>query len=175
MLKKFVPDLHVPSIYHIDLEALKNAGIKGIITDLDNTLVAWNAAQATPKVTQWLDDVRDHYGFQVVIVSNNKAARVEEFARPLGIPFICRAGKPSLTPFRRALSLLGTRAEETVVLGDQIFTDVLGGKRMGLYTILVVPIAGREWVGTRILRFAERQMLSMMRRRGLISWEDVNS
>ncbi|GIM48365.1 hypothetical protein DNHGIG_39140 [Collibacillus ludicampi] len=173
MLKRFVPDLYVKSIYHIDLAALKKAGIKGLITDLDNTLVAWNAMQATPKVTKWLEEVREKYGIRVVIVSNNRAARVEDFARPLGIPAIYNARKPRNAPFIRALSILGTRPEETVVLGDQIFTDVLGGKRMGMYTILVVPVATKEWIGTKILRMAERLVLNMLRRRGLITWEDV--
>jgi HAD superfamily phosphatase (TIGR01668 family) len=172
MLQRFVPDLHVQSIYHIDLAALKKAGIKGLITDLDNTLVAWNAAQATPKVAQWLDKVRDKYGIRVVIVSNNGAARVEEFARPLGIPAIYKARKPKNAPFQRALAILGTLPEETVVVGDQIFTDVFGGKRMGMYTILVVPVAAKEWIGTKFLRMAERLLLGILRRRGLITWED---
>lgn len=171
MLKHLIPSLYVQSIFHIDLDALRAQGVKGIITDLDNTLVAWDSPYATPKLISWLDDVRDK-GFQVCIVSNNKQVRVEEFARPLQLPSIYEARKPIRKSFRRALEILGTKPQETVVVGDQIFTDVMGGNRMGLYTILVVPVATKEWIGTKALRSMERIVLGRLRKRGMIPWED---
>jgi HAD superfamily phosphatase (TIGR01668 family) len=171
MFKQLIPSLYVQSIYHIDLEAMKAQGVKGIITDLDNTLVSWDSPYATPKLVAWLEDVRNR-GFKVCIVSNNKKTRVEEFARPLNLPAIYQARKPIRRAFRRAMNIMKTRPHETVVIGDQIFTDVLGGNRMGLYSILVLPVATKEWAGTKILRGIERFVLKDLRKRGMIPWED---
>ncbi|ASS74753.1 HAD family hydrolase [Tumebacillus algifaecis] len=171
MLKQLIPDLYVESVFHIDLDELAARGVKGIITDLDNTLVGWDQPDATPKLIEWLDHVRDTYGIKVCVVSNNKNHRVEQFSKPLNIPFIGRARKPKRAPFLRALDVLNTKREETVVIGDQLFTDVLGGNRMNMYTILVVPVAEKEWVGTKVLRMMERVALSILRRRGMIPWE----
>jgi uncharacterized protein len=170
VLEKFVPSLYISSIYEIDLPALQATGVKGIITDLDNTLVAWTERLATPEVVQWLDEVRDTYGIKVTIVSNNKEVRVAEFAAPLKVPHIAHARKPRRDAFDRAMAQMGTAPHETVVIGDQLFTDILGGNRKGLYTILVIPIHDREWAGTKVLRFMERRLLSLLRKRGLITW-----
>ena len=170
-MRRLIPSLHVDTVYDIDLEALKAQGIKGIITDLDNTLVRWDEPDATPKLMHWLDHVRDSCGIKVCIVSNNNGQRVERFAKPLNIPFIAKARKPKNAPFIKGLQVLGTKREETVVIGDQLFTDVLGGNRMGLYTILVVPVGEKEFIGTKVLRMMERIALSILRRRGMIPWE----
>ncbi|TCP54577.1 hypothetical protein EV586_104197 [Tumebacillus sp. BK434] len=171
MLKQLIPDLYVESVFHIDLDELQQRGVKGIITDLDNTLVRWDEPDATPKLIEWLDHVRDTRGIKVCVVSNNKDHRVEKFSKPLNIPFIGRARKPKRAPFLRALEVLGTKREETVVIGDQLFTDVLGGNRMNMYTILVMPVADKEWIGTKVLRAMERVAFSILRRRGMIPWE----
>lgn len=172
MLKQFVPDLHVRSIYEIDLVALKKQGVKGIITDLDNTLVAAEYPMATPELVKWLDDLQE-MGFRVIIVSNNNLTRVAKFAEPLTVPFIHQARKPSNRAFRKALVRLELAPDEAVVIGDQMLTDVLGGNRMGLYTILVTPIAiAEEGIYTRINRRIEKVILSWMRRKGLMQWED---
>ncbi|MBL0387333.1 YqeG family HAD IIIA-type phosphatase [Tumebacillus sp. ITR2] len=170
-MRRLVPSLFVESVYEIDLEQLKARGVRGIITDLDNTLVRWDEPDATPKILQWLDHVRDTYGIKVCIVSNNNHQRVERFAKPLNIPWVAKAKKPSNTPFHRALEVLGTKREDTVVIGDQLFTDVLGGNRMGMYTILVVPVGEKEFIGTKVLRAMERIAFSILRRRGMIPWE----
>ena len=170
-MKRLIPDLFVESVYDIDLDQLQARGIKGIITDLDNTLVRWDEPDATPKLIEWLDHVRDTRGIKVCIVSNNQDHRVERFAKPLDIPWIAKARKPKNAPFHKGLNLLGTKVEETVVIGDQLFTDVLGGNRMGLYTILVVPVGEKEFIGTKVLRLMERVALRILRRRGLIPWD----
>jgi HAD superfamily phosphatase (TIGR01668 family) len=170
-MKRLIPDLFVESVYQIDLDQLQARGIKGIITDLDNTLVRWDEPDATPRLIEWLNDVRDSRGLKVCIVSNNQDHRVERFAKPLNIPWIAKARKPRNAPFLRGLQALGTTREETVVIGDQLFTDVLGGNRMGLYTILVMPIGEKEWIGTKVLRLLERVALGLLRRRGQIPWD----
>lgn len=170
-MRRLVPSLFVESVYEIDLVQLQARGVRGIITDLDNTLVRWDEPDATPKILQWLDHVRDTYGIKVCIVSNNQHHRVERFAKPLNIPWIAKAKKPTNSPFLRALEVLGTKREETVVIGDQLFTDVLGGNRMGMYTILVAPIGEKEFIGTKVLRGMERVAFSILRKRGMIPWE----
>jgi HAD superfamily phosphatase (TIGR01668 family) len=172
MLKKLVPDLQVTTIYDIDLDALQKQGVKGIITDLDNTLVAAEYPMATPELIQWLDKLQER-GFKVVVVSNNNRTRVSKFADPLNVPYIHRAKKPTNVSFKKALKLLGLNRHEVVVIGDQMFTDVLGGNRMGLYTILVTPIAmGEEGLFTKINRGMERIALRWMRKKGWMAWED---
>jgi HAD superfamily phosphatase (TIGR01668 family) len=163
LLKRFIPDMKVGSIYDIDLDALRQRGIKGIITDLDNTLVGAKEPSATPELLAWLKEL-DRNGFRVVIVSNNRLPRVEAFAKPLGMPFIHQARKPSNRSFLAALSLLKLPREQVVMVGDQLLTDVLGGKRLGLYTILVKPIAPQdEGLPTRINRQLEKLLAKLIK------------
>lgn len=156
MFHKLLPRLHADTVFDIDLDDLWAAGIRGIITDLDNTLVGAHVPLATPELAEWLERVSQR-GFKLVIVSNNHRERVSSFAEPLNLPFIWRAKKPSRSPFRRALGLMHLRPEQAAVVGDQMLTDVLGGNRLGLYTILVKPIAiGEEGFFTRINRRIEK-------------------
>ncbi len=172
MFRKLIPHLSVNSIYDIDLPALRNAGVKGIITDLDNTLVGANHPQATPELIRWLGHVKS-LGFQVVIVSNNNRLRVSAFAEPLLIPYIFKARKPQTVSFRRALEIMKLSAKETVVIGDQMLTDVLGGNRLGLYTVLVTPISLRdEGFFTKINRRLEKIAIAWMKKKGVLPWED---
>ncbi|MBW7459277.1 YqeG family HAD IIIA-type phosphatase [Paenibacillus sepulcri] len=175
MFERLLPHMRVNTIYDIDLHALKEQGILGIITDLDNTLVGAKVPLATPELVKWLDVVRD-LGFTVVIVSNNHRTRVSKFADPLRIPFVHAARKPSNKAFVRALTVMELAAEHTAVIGDQMMTDVLGGRRMGLFTILVSPISpGDEGFMTRINRRIERVALSRLRKKGLWPEEERKS
>ncbi|WP_424768987.1 YqeG family HAD IIIA-type phosphatase [Paenibacillus sp. sgz302251] len=167
MFERLLPHMRVNTVYEINLDELHARGVRGIITDLDNTLVGAREALATPELVQWLDYVRSR-GFRVVIVSNNNETRVGKFASPLNIPYIHAARKPAGKSFRKGLQVLGLKAEDTVVIGDQMLTDVLGGNRMGLYTILVTPIApADEGIMTRVNRRIERFALSRLRKKGL--------
>ena len=171
MLKHFLPDEHVKSILDISPEDLQKRGIKGIITDLDNTLVEWDRPTATPQLIKWFDEVRKH-NILVTIVSNNNQQRVKSFSDPLGIPFIFQARKPMGRAFRRAIAAMGIKRNEAVVIGDQLLTDVLGGNRSGFHTILVVPVAQTDGFVTKFNRLVERRILNWFRRRGMIQWED---
>lgn len=165
LLNLLIPRLQVTTIYDIDLDGLTASGIRGIITDLDNTLVGARDPQATPELIDWLENVRRR-GFQVVIVSNNNLARVRTFASPLSIPFIHSARKPTNAAFSKALQLMHLKPEETCVIGDQMMTDVLGGNRMGLYTILVKPISPQDegFFTKAVNRRLERAALFWMRK-----------
>ncbi|MBS4173612.1 YqeG family HAD IIIA-type phosphatase [Bacillus sp. FJAT-49736] len=171
LLNNFLPNEHVKDVFQIDPQSLKERGIKAIITDLDNTLVEWDRPNATPKLIEWFSNMKNH-NILVTIVSNNNENRVKAFADPLGIPFIFQARKPLAKAFKKAVSMMGVKKEETVVIGDQLLTDVLGGNRSGFYTILVVPVAQSDGFMTRFNRMIERRIMAWFKRRGLLQWED---
>ncbi|MBM4762369.1 YqeG family HAD IIIA-type phosphatase [Bacillus sp. B15-48] len=171
MLKHFLPDQHVKSIFEITPESLKAKGIKGIITDLDNTLVEWDRPSATPKLIKWFEEMKNH-NILVTIVSNNNEARVKFFADPLVTPYIYRAKKPMTKAFNKAVRDMGLKKEETVVIGDQLLTDVFGGNRGGFHTILVVPVTKTDGLATRFNRAIERRLLNFFRKQGKLKWED---
>jgi HAD superfamily phosphatase (TIGR01668 family) len=148
------PDIYVNSILDIPLEKLKNRGVKAFVLDLDNTLTEWNSMEVKSEIIEWFVQIKAA-GYKACILSNNGEQRVISVAQKLGIPYIHRARKPSRRSFYRAVELMQVKKSETAVVGDQIFTDVLGGNRAGLLTILVVPIARREFAGTKISRLFE--------------------
>lgn len=163
MFKKLYPDLYVNSILDIPLEKLQKRNIKAFILDLDNTLTEWNSNVIDRQVSDWFRTIKE-MGFQACILSNNGEQRVVGVARDLAIPFIHRAAKPRRGSFFKAIKLMGVSSRETAVIGDQIFTDVLGGNRAGLFTILVVPRASKEFMGTKISRAMERFVLRRLRK-----------
>ncbi|ANS77213.1 hypothetical protein AWM70_11840 [Paenibacillus yonginensis] len=172
MFEKFMPKLRVDTVFDIDLEDLYDKGYRGIITDLDNTLVGAKDPLSNPKLVAWFEYVKK-CGFQLVIVSNNNMNRVSTFATPLNIEFVHQARKPSNAPFRRAMNMMNLQPQETIVIGDQLMTDVLGGNRLGLFTVLVLPIsAGDEGIGTRINRRLERFVKGRLHKAGLWLEED---
>jgi HAD superfamily phosphatase (TIGR01668 family) len=161
------PAQYRQSIFEINLEHLYQQGFRAILLDLDNTMVKWNDPAPTPGLVAWLSRAQS-LGFQPCIVSNNSGHRVRAFANQIGIPFIPKAIKPRRKGFRAAMAMLGVAPEQTVVVGDQIFTDILGGNRAGAYTILVVPLDPREFFLTQLVRKVERQVLNYLQRRGLL-------
>lgn len=163
MLKNLYPDIYVNSILDIPLEQLREVPIKAFILDLDNTLTYWNSNIIHHDVRDWFKKI-EAAGFKACILSNNGESRVLKVASSLNIPFIHRAGKPNPRSFLRAVEVMGVALPETAVIGDQIFTDILGGNSAGLFTILVVPLDRREFIGTKISRFAERFVLSKIKK-----------
>lgn len=171
MLQLFLPGEYVKSIFHISPKKLKESGIKGIITDLDNTLVEWDRPNATPQLLEWFKEVKD-LGMKITIVSNNNEQRVKAFSEPHSIPFIYKARKPMGKAFLKAVKDMNLKKEEVVVIGDQLLTDVLGGNRNGFQTILVVPVASTDGFFTRINRMIERRIMENLKRKGMIQWEE---
>ncbi|MCP8967199.1 YqeG family HAD IIIA-type phosphatase [Ectobacillus ponti] len=170
-MKLFLPNEYVKNVYQITPEALLQRGVKGIITDLDNTLIEWDRPNATPELESWFAGMKAS-GIKVTVVSNNNEKRVKDFSAPLDIAFIHSARKPMTRAFKKALHTMQLRAEEVVVIGDQLLTDVLGGNRLGLHTILVVPVAQTDGFVTRFNRKIERRLMRNMKQRGLIQWEE---
>lgn len=167
MKKKIIqllrPKLFVRSITDVTPDILDSFHIKGIIIDLDNTLTPWQSEFLAPDNIRWLETIKGH-GFRVCLVSNNKGERINKIASILDIPFVAKASKPRRRAFLKGMEVIGTKPQETAVIGDQVFTDVLGGNRLGLYTILVVPLSSYEFVGTRLMRIPERAVLNLIRR-----------
>ncbi len=154
-LQLLKPDEIIDSVYDIELQRLKEKGIKGLIVDLDNTLVPWQSREVTKELESWVKKVCAA-GLQIAIVSNNSSSRVEELSGKLGITCVAKAVKPRRGAFRRIAGKFQMPPHEIAVVGDQLFTDILGGNRCGMYTILVAPLSKKEFIGTKIMRLAER-------------------
>jgi uncharacterized protein len=171
LMQMLCPQLVVERVEDLDIEALRAQGFRGMVFDLDNTLVSWRRWNITPKVRDWLAQARSS-GFRMCILSNCMIPRrVRRLSRLTGLPALPKANKPSRKSFQQALDLLETQAGQTLVIGDQVFTDVLGGNRMGLYTILVRPIERREFYFTILSRTAENLVLARLIRQGLLREE----
>ena len=157
-MRILTPNYYYNSIYEVDLALLKRNDIKGLIIDIDNTLVGWDTPLPTAEVKQWLDKLKEN-GFAVCLVSNNNKKRVMHFSKELNIPFIYQAKKPTKKNFLAAMKILETTNPKTAVIGDQIFTDILGGNRLKLTTILIKPIKSKEFWWTNFVRKIERRVI----------------
>lgn len=169
--KYFMPNDYVQSVFQIDIEKLANSGFKGIITDLDNTLVGWDVKTPTKEIQEWFKKAND-LGLTITIVSNNSEKRVSGFSKDLDVDFIFKARKPMGRAFKKTIQHMNIKPEETVVIGDQMLTDVLGGNNNGLYTIMVVPVKKTDGFLTRLNRVIERRLLNYFKRKGYITWEE---
>jgi len=164
LFKILYPKMYVSAVTQIDPVYLKELGLKAVLLDLDNTIVRRDALHFPPDVSNWISELRS-LGFKLCIVSNNSRGRVGTIAGLMDLPAVPRAVKPFVSCFRRALKLTGTSPGETALVGDQIFTDILGGNLTGLYTILVVPMKGKEFWGTRLFsRPLEKIVLARLKK-----------
>ena len=162
--RRFTPKILIKTIFEIPLENLVDQGFKVIAFDLDNTLTAWRDPEISEETYQWFKGLADH-GITACILSNNNDERVKIVAEKLGIPYIPRARKPFKVGFRKLLKLLEIAPNETVMVGDQLFTDIWGANRAGIYTILIDPVSKKEFWGTRnISRRLERLIWAHIKR-----------
>lgn len=167
MLEVLCPSLVAGSVCDIDLDDLARRNIRALILDLDNTLLGWDAVEMSPGMDAWVREAKRR-GFRLCIASNGLDSRVSKIAANLGIPAIAKATKPRKKPFRQALAILGVPSYQAAVIGDQVFTDVLGGNRMEIFTILINPISRKELGTTRLVRRVERRVLRALHRKGLL-------
>ena len=162
----FYPDMALKRVYDMDCEFLEKHGIKALILDVDNTLTTHNNPLSDELVLKWLDMCRQN-GIKLIILSNNTYKRVKPFADSLGLDFVSDALKPKRTGYERAVQKLDTAKENIAVVGDQLLTDIMGGNRCGLKTILVEPFDLKENVFILLKRQIEKLiMLSYKKRRG---------
>lgn len=142
MLERFYPDNEVASAYEIDYEALYRAGYRGVIFDVDNTLVP-HGAPADERAIALFNRLHQ-LGFKTLLLSNNKEPRVKTFNEKVLSQYIFKAGKPGRKGYERGMELMQTTPDTTLFVGDQLFTDVWGAKRAGIVTYLVKPIHPKE-------------------------------
>lgn len=161
-LQNLSPDFIKPDILSIDPAELLKLGFRGIILDLDNTIVPWNEEVIEAPVMQWVNSMKEA-GFRICLLSNSLYARVNGIAGTLQVDAVPAGIKPRKKAFKKAMHKLQLTPEEIVVIGDQIFTDILGGKRVGLKTILVEPIDRKELIWTRFFRRVEKLILAKVR------------
>ena len=152
------PDRFAPRLHDVPHEELEAAGIRGLIIDLDNTLLGFRETELAREHVDWVARAHER-GFRIVMVSNNFSTRVNTLAAQLNVACFPNALKPLPFGFLRAKRCLQLRRREIAVVGDQLFTDVLGGKLCGHYTILTEPIELKDFAITRFFRFFERLML----------------
>lgn len=163
MIKKLYPTMYIKSIYEIDIEQLKEQGIKGIIFDIDNTLVPYDEVEPNNEIIRLFEKLIANK-FKITLVSNNTRDRVVKFNEKLRVFALHESHKPLTKNFIKALRLMKCEKHEAVIVGDQIFTDVYGGNKAGIRTILVEPISDKDEWKTKVKRSLERKIIESYER-----------
>lgn len=163
MLQRFYPDEYVDSTYVIDFKGLYKEGYRGIIFDIDNTLVPHGAPADERSIG--LFGLLKELGYKVMLLSNNKEPRVKMFNDAVGVDYIFKAGKPAVGNYLKAMERMNTNKDNTLFVGDQLFTDIWGANKAGIRTFLVKPINPREEIQIVLKRYLERIVLFFYNRR----------
>lgn len=159
MISKYFPYSYIANVFLIDFDKLYKDGFRGLIFDIDNTLVH-HGDTATKEVEQLFVHLKE-IGFKSIFLSDNSRERVENFNASIQIPYIFEAGKPDPSPFKKAISILGVKPEQAIVIGDQIFTDILGANRASIPSILVHYIETGNEKRIGIKRYIEKAILGL--------------
>ena len=157
MFERFFPDAYMDSTYVIDFEKLYEEGIRGVIFDIDNTLVP-HGAPADERAIRLFARLRS-IGLDYCLISNNQLPRVKPFADAVQAKFVEDAHKPSRKNYLKAMKLMHVDLDSCIFVGDQIFTDVYGAKRCGMRTILVKPLHPKEEIQIVLKRYLEKIVL----------------
>ncbi|MCL2462082.1 MAG: YqeG family HAD IIIA-type phosphatase [Defluviitaleaceae bacterium] len=160
--ERFFPDMRYESVYEIPYKDLLAKNKTAIVFDVDNTLAPYFVPRPPVKVTALLSRLKK-MGFKLCLLSNNKGGRLSAFNEQIGLPAVHMALKPLSFGMKRAMRLMDAKPENTVLIGDQIFSDVWCGKRTGVMTILTKPISDKEALSVRIKRRLERPVLRAYR------------
>lgn len=167
-MDNFVPDMYQKSIYHIDYERLADDGIKCILFDLDNTCVPYKDKEPNKRLIDLFEELKD-MGFKLIIFSNAPKKRIKPFKRILNVDSQARAGKPAKKNFLKILKLFNYDLSEVVIIGDQLYKDILGGNRVGIKTILVNPMSLDDMILTKIVfRPLEKKKYRLLERKNLL-------
>ena len=156
LLEKFYPDERRNSVYEIDFDSLYRKGIRGLIFDIDNT-------SATEGIERLFNELK-RMGFKTCLLSNNKLERVKRFNENIRSLYIYKAGKPGIANYIKAVRMMGTNKDNTLFIGDQLFTDIWGAKKAGLKNILLNPIDKHEEIQIVLKRFLEKIVLKAYER-----------
>lgn len=157
MLQTFYPDEYLDSAYVVEYEKMRQAGYRAIIFDIDNTLVE-HGAPADERAIALFERLKG-LGYDIMLLSNNKEPRVKMFNDAVHVDYIYKAGKPGTKNYNAAMIKMGSNRKNTFFVGDQLFTDVWGAKRAGIYSILVKPIDKKEEIQIVLKRYLEKIVL----------------
>lgn len=157
MFKIFYPSVYYKSTYDVDFQEYYDRGFRGIIFDVDNTLVP-HGADADDKAEALFERLKE-IGFDTCLTSNNKEERVKRFNKNIHSHYIYKAHKPAKSGYRKAMKKMGTDTSNTMFVGDQLFTDVFGANMTGLYSVLVAPIHPKEEIQIVLKRYLEKIVL----------------
>ena len=166
-MERYLPDIYQESIYDINYKSLKEHGIKCLLFDLDNTIVPYNQKVLKAEVKELFYQLKQ-LGFKIIIYSNSPKMRVKQFGKQLNVDIYSGARKPSIKGFNKIIKNYKFSENQIAIIGDQICTDVLGGNRVGITTILTTPI-GKDPVWTKINRFRERRIMKELRNNDLFT------
>lgn len=156
------PKIKLERVTDITVEILKKYNITSLILDVDNTLSTHHGQVLTDGLSEWLLYMKENDIF-LTVLSNSKEARVKPFAQKINLDYISLGLKPLPFGFRRAMKKFGLKRKETAIVGDQIFTDILGGNLVGIRTILLTPIKLETTRGFRFKRWLERIVFKLYR------------
>lgn len=149
-MNNFVPDMYQKSIYHIDYDKLAEDGIKCILFDLDNTCVPYKDREPNKKLVDLFEMLKD-MGFKLIIFSNATKKRIKPFKDKLNVDALARAEKPNKKNFLKIIKLFKYDLSEVVIIGDQLYKDILGGNKVGIKTILVNPMSKDDMFFTKLI------------------------
>lgn len=166
-MEKYIPDIYAQSIYSINYDKLIDRGIKCILFDVDNTLALYNEKTPSKRVCDLFEELKIK-GFKLVLFSNSGKRRLKPFKEILGVDCCAHAFKPRKDKFLIVLNEYGFMVNEVAIIGDQIFTDILGGNKVGITTILVNPI-GKDFLFTIPNRIREKRLFKKLRNKNLFS------
>lgn len=159
-----MPDLFTDHFYNVTPDMLAKSGIRGVICDIDNTLATYEQPDPPADVAAWCASMREA-GIGIAFVSNNDEERVTRFNRDFDFPAYANSGKPFGKNLRRAMADMGTDITTTAMLGDQLLTDALAGKLLGLFVVIVPPIADKKTLFFRFKRWLEKPYMNEYKRR----------
>jgi len=167
-MEKYVPDLYQKSIYSIDYKKLQKRGIKCLLFDLDNTLMPTNEKTADQKLIDLFNKLKE-IGFKLIIFSNSSKARVKPFKEVLEVDCCAGVNKTKPEKFLYIIDHYKYNKSEIAIIGDEIMTDIIGGNRVGITTILVNPISTKDHLWTKVSRLSENRIMKKLRKKELFT------
>lgn len=165
-MEKYVPDVYQKNIFTINYQKLKQNGIKCLLFDLDNTLVPYTTRELDGRVKDLIDNLKEH-GFTPILYSNSPRKRVQRYMDQLEIEGCWSARKPKIKKFLETIDKHEFTISEVAIIGDQLLTDVLGGNKAGITTVLITPIGNKDMIFTYIHRFFEKGIVRKMSKKNL--------
>ena len=165
-MEVYVPDMYQKSIYTIDYQKLYNRGIKCLLFDLDNTIVPIKMKTPSKKIKNLYNDLKEK-GFKIIIFSNSGKSRLKPFKDELEVDCSASSMKPFKKKFLKVLDEYGYQINEVAIIGDQLLTDIFGGNKIGITTILVNPVGKKDLFFTKINRCIEKSIMKKLRKKDL--------